>query len=419
MKLWILLAIAGLLLFWGLIRERFEATPSIKAPPYGKEEKIRLFGMVHQTDPNPPYSFLGYQDILMDKAKQQLPSETDQEKLKEAAGGLIAPVVEEFFTRVFKPATTPITVENVDTFLASRSSDIKMIERDILVTYFVGQSGVGTSAQTGYASVLAAMGQNPGYLVTSPQGTGTRPTSGGSPPPVCPTGTILDSSNNCVSSETPNFTCPSGYEVRGTKCGRIGGTEATDPVCPAGMTYSSELNACQSAPAPPSCPGGYEFKEGKCVVKASGGATTGTSTGGASVSSYGPTSGGRNRQVFGPVFTAMAAPVDGAGSASRDSSKTNTYPELLGGMPDTSTRIPGAGIVRPSKNWSLTQNGSLPPSSSLGTDENAAYFPYSRQPGDMDIIPDPYRVSKTFSQASYSYKTEPVPFLTDFSAFLK
>lgn len=411
MKLWILLAIAGVLLLWGLVRERFEPTQSIKAPPYGKDEKIRLFGMVRQTDPNPPYSFLGYQDILMNKAKQLLPNETDQEKLKEAAGGIVAPVVEAFFTQVFRPATTPITVENVDTFLASRSSDIKMIEKDILVTYFVGQSGVGTSAQSGYASVLAGLGQNAGYLVSNPQ----QDTSGGSPPPVCPTGTILDSSNNCVSSETPNFTCPSGYEPRGNTCGRIGGTETTDPVCPAGMTYSSEVNACQSAPVQPSCPSGYEFKEGRCVVKASGG----TSTGGSSVSSYGPTSGGstgRNRQVFGPVFTGMGAPVDGAGG---DSSKTNKYPELLGGMPDTSTRIPGAGIVRPSRNWSLTQDGSLPPSSSLGTDENAAYFPYSRQPGDMDVIPDPYRLSRTFSQASYSYKTEPVPFLTDFSAFLK
>ena len=37
----------------------------------------------------------------------------------------------------------------------------------------------------------------------------------------------------------------------------------------------------------------------------------------------------------------------------------------------------------------------------------------------MDIIPDPYRVAKTFSTSSYSSKTEPVPFLTDFSAFQK
>jgi hypothetical protein len=86
-------------------------------------------------------------------------------------------------------------------------------------------------------------------------------------------------------------------------------------------------------------------------------------------------------------------------------------------MIDTSTRIPGAGITNPSKNWTLTQNGSLPNSTSTGSDERSRYFPYSRMPGDMDVIPDPYRVAQTFSASSYASKTEPVPFLTDFSAF--
>jgi hypothetical protein len=35
----------------------------------------------------------------------------------------------------------------------------------------------------------------------------------------------------------------------------------------------------------------------------------------------------------------------------------------------------------------------------------------------MDLIQDPYRVSQQFASSSYSFKTEPVPFLTDFSAF--
>jgi len=95
------------------------------------------------------------------------------------------------------------------------------------------------------------------------------------------------------------------------------------------------------------------------------------------------------------------------------------YPELLGGMIDTSSRIPGAGIQPPSKNWQLANDGSLPTSSSMGADEMSRYFPFSRTPGDMDIIPDPYRVAQTFSASSYSSKTEPVPFLTDFSAFQK
>jgi hypothetical protein len=37
-------------------------------------------------------------------------------------------------------------------------------------------------------------------------------------------------------------------------------------------------------------------------------------------------------------------------------------------------------------------------------------------PGDLDLIPNPF---KSFSPASYSPKTEPVPYLNDFSAFKK
>jgi hypothetical protein len=37
----------------------------------------------------------------------------------------------------------------------------------------------------------------------------------------------------------------------------------------------------------------------------------------------------------------------------------------------------------------------------------------------MDVIQDPWRVSQTFTSSSYSSKTDPVPFLNDFSAFQK
>lgn len=144
-----------------------------------------------------------------------------------------------------------------------------------------------------------------------------------------------------------------------------------------------------------------------------------SSTGGSSTSSYGPNSGGstgKGRTVFGPTFTGIG---DGANVPSTDTSKTNQYPELLGGGGGNkpSTRMEGVGITMPSKNWQLTMDGSLPSSASLGTDENSKYLPFSRQPGDMELIPDPYRVSQQFSSSSYSFKTEPAPYLTDFSAF--
>jgi hypothetical protein len=140
----------------------------------------------------------------------------------------------------------------------------------------------------------------------------------------------------------------------------------------------------------------------------------GTTTGGSSTSSAGPNSGDfagmgdRRKQVFGPI--AMGRGDRDGQVIPMDSSKTNQYPELLGGGDSRpSTRIEGAGIVPPSKNWQLSNNGSLPTPESLK----------SSVPGDMDLIPDPYRVSQQFMTSSYSFKTDPVPFLTDFSAFQK
>lgn len=148
------------------------------------------------------------------------------------------------------------------------------------------------------------------------------------------------------------------------------------------------------------------------------GTTAGGTTGGESVNSAAPNAGGaRGRKVFGPVFTELGSPINAGGGT--DTSRTNQYPELLGGLGDTrSVRGPG-GIGNPSQNWLLTQSGALPSTASLGSDANSAYLPYSRVPGDQDIIPDPYRLSRNYSTASYSSKTDPVPFLTDFSAFLK
>jgi hypothetical protein len=260
-----------------------------------------------------------------------------------------------------------------------------------------------------YDQALADVGQTPGYV---------------SPPPVCPSGTIMrDEDKKCVSqAQSPGLQCPAGYQLKdGTTCNRVGGSGVTDPICPGGFEFNKTAMRCDTTPVDPTCPGDHTYKDGRCIKKLSSASPPpATTTGGSSVSTYGPTSGGssnRIRQVFGPQFTERGSDVPQG--QTMDSSQTNVYPELLGGMIDSSTRIPGAGITIPSKNWTLTKNGSLPPTSSMGADEMSRYFPFSRTPGDMDVIPDPYRVSQSFSTASYSSKTEPVPFLTDFSAFQK
>lgn len=229
----------------------------------------------------------------------------------------------------------------------------------------------------------------------------------------------------CYGSRIEDYQCPSGYEptresgggTLGKPCRRVGGSETVEAVCPAGLSYNDELLACESTGVDPTCPGGYQYREGKCMKRRP--ATAASTTGGSTTSTRAPNSGGpasRLRQIFGPQFTERGNAVS---NGDGDSSQMNVYPELLGGQIDRSSRIPGAGIVPPSKSWTMANDGSLPNKNSLGSDEMSRYFPFSRMPGDMDVIPDPYRVAKTFSSSSYSSKTEPAPFLTDFSAFLK
>ena len=59
----------------------------------------------------------------------------------------------------------------------------------------------------------------------------------------------------------------------------------------------------------------------------------------------------------------------------------------------------------------------LPSYASAGSEPENAYAVTSRVPGDMDLFPNPYIQSSTYSIANGSQKTDPVPFLTDFSAF--
>lgn len=143
---------------------------------------------------------------------------------------------------------------------------------------------------------------------------------------------------------------------------------------------------------------------------------TASTTGGSSGTALGPSSGGSDRNLWGPEYPGVG---DGVEWGSRgDSTSTRNYPVLLGPKPDASTMSP-AGIVPPSKSWQLANGGDLPNEKALGSGEGSQYLPYSRVPGDKDLIPDPYRVAAAFSASTYSTKTEPVPFLTDFSAFQK
>jgi hypothetical protein len=140
---------------------------------------------------------------------------------------------------------------------------------------------------------------------------------------------------------------------------------------------------------------------------------------GASSSAAAPTTGTGAAQVqgfqlFGPRFTEYGTPLSGLGLNGAGGAEASQFPELLGGREKGG---PGAARAAGGAGAAGGTGPMLPPSSSLGTDLGSMFFPFSRTPGDMDLVPDPFRAMNNFSLASYTPKTDPVPFLPDFSAF--
>ncbi len=241
---------------------------------------------------------------------------------------------------------------------------------------------------------------------------------------TCPSGYTLAPSNapfglagKCTKS-SGTMPCPEGEFMPGgpgddtSKCvKRLSGNDAVQtsnvPTCPSGQTATPI--GCMMVSEPSSSGSG-----GNTTTSGSWNASLG---GGSSGNLFGPNSGGTgsSKLIWGPVFTGLGEDTTGG---SGDTTKSNQYPELMGGLfGKTSSRIPGVGIVSPSQPGLDTSV--LPSSASTGTDANARFLPFSRQPGDMDIVPDPYRLASSYSTKNYAPQKDPVPFLTDFSAFFK
>jgi hypothetical protein len=378
MSVWIVLAVLGLLLMMGLLREGFDATESIKGPPYNNAEKQRIYGMANTSD----------QKILLDKAIAENPTKNpntpaDKTFLEAAAGGYIAPAVGEFFTSVFRPATTPITNERVVTFMTTRTGPMKTIEEDVLKRYFVGQQGVGTSVRSGYAAVLSGLGQGAGYLRDSVPGAAT---TGTTTPPA--TGTTTPPATGTTPPATGTTTPP-----------------ATGTTPPATGTTTPPATGTTTPPTGTTPP-------------TTGTTPVGNTTGGSSASTYVPSGGSvENKNVWGPAWSGAA---ESTGTRrGQDSTTTTIYPVLMGGYGGSAgtrerTRIDGVGITNAS-GGGIT----LPPVTTTGSEPNSQFLPNARVPNASDFSRDPYRLARTYSAATHSSKTDPVPFLTDFSAFFK
>ena len=240
---------------------------------------------------------------------------------------------------------------------------------------------------TTYEEALRDVGQTAGYISLEPK---------------CPEGSALDTAKTtCKFSDATKAdvapTCSS------TTLEFVGGTcrpKTTPTGTSAGTTaapVSEPTTTTTTTPATPATP--TITTPATTTTAGMGGSTTTTASA--------PIPSTQGQSLFGPAFTGMGDVKPG--TSSTDSSTSTQYPQLLGGgVSGTKTKNTSAGLL-----WGA------PSAASLGATEESKFLPYSRVPGDMDVIPDPYRVSNTFSSSSYSSKTDPVPFLTDFSAFLR
>jgi hypothetical protein len=245
----------------------------------------------------------------------------------------ITSILGDFHTSVYQPATDSISKDNVDTFLASRdvSGLRKNDVKELLVSYFV----------------------------TQPHG-------------------AVNASLTSAQTQSANVASSSGYAavLAGLGQGAAGGGGSTG----GGST------------GPP------------------GGGTGGGTTGGSSM--FLTSNSGKNKgNIWGPAYTGMG---DNAGSGMGGG--VRDYPTLLGPKPKESTMVEGGGISKPSQHQTLATSGVLPGASQTGSDPDSQYFGSSRVPGDKDLFPNPYQ---EFTPSIGSSKTEPVPFLSDFSAFFR
>jgi hypothetical protein len=138
-------------------------------------------------------------------------------------------------------------------------------------------------------------------------------------------------------------------------------------------------------------------------------------TGGSSIAPQTTSGDNKNNKVWGPAYVGTG---DSSGLGGLDTS-SREYPVLLGPKPKESTMVEGAGVLNQSNS---SNKAGLPSSQNTGSDENSKYFGTARMPGaskvpgDKDLVQNPYQ---EFTPSIGSYKTEPVPFLSDFSAFQK
>lgn len=359
MKKWTWFAIlfcAGIALFLWTARENFQDTASLRGPPYGDSDYPSIVNLMSST------LVTKLQDkYVSENQGQNRPDQSTLEGQRKLVDGMISSLMGQFHTDVYQPATAALTESNVDTFLELKAKSGFLLEnkseiKKLLVAYFVTQTA----------------GEPNVDLTDAQKASNSRSTDSGYAKLLSGLGQVSDSDKEACKKEVNT----KSWDEVSEKC--------------------------------------------KNVVT-----NTGNTTGGSSLIPQ-PNSGGssgsmglQKGNIFGPAFTGLGDNSgDGLGSGI---SGIRDYPTLLGPQPKESRMVEGAGISKPSIHTQLSKSGALPSAGSTGSSEESKFFGTSRVPGDQDMYPGFFggAGSTAYTPSSGSSKTDPVPFLSDFSAFLK
>jgi len=276
------------------------------------------------------------------------------------------------------------------------------------------------------------------------------------PAPTCMPETMFDGVN-CIDANniaTPR-TCPSGFKVSGDKC-----TPLDQNVKPSDTNYSDILSNTQDANngalPPPIDESAYTDSPATRPMNGpvfdyngpfSGEAGTGQGTGMNAAATLNGSTYGTDRSPDGTLTpyslwpgtkgTRHAAPPSskvpvkgpnwggpGEPSSGSASQSSRPAPVLYGPGAGDGSGAGGAGGGGSGGNmgWGYSQKNSrdtsgLPGYSTTGSDPSNGYAATSRRPGDLDSMPNTNLQSSSYSLANGSQKTDPVPYLADFSAF--
>ena len=390
---WVLLLATAVLFLWTVQRERFQSTNTLHGPPYGGCTTYKADGTCD--GPDDYAAIVGMMPatlVVALKAKNQagvapvepLSTATTAEVAsyqselkayqKKLVDGIISDTMGEFYTKAYQPAVVALTAAKVDTFMGTYLAQIRTTSPSVFTFLTANKADV--------TALLVA------YFVTQAHGEQNGPLLG--------RGATAEQQAEALAAavRSANASTASGYDSLLASGGQ-------DPCKKevATMSWDKVSEACKKSVA-----GTSDEPADKTTGNSS--LTSGSTAGGPA--------GVQKGNIWGPAYVGMG---DNAGGGAGGSG-TRDYPTLLGPKPKESIMVEGAGIAPVSINRPL---GGLPSGGSTGSNEDSRFFGTSRLPGtgastipgDQDLYPG------AFTASTGSSKTEPIPFLADFSAFLR